>query len=117
MPVYQKKIVTNGDMSADVTSQVLNIADLSLGSIQAIFTGAPTGDLFLQISNDIIAAGSDPNTAVVNWSEYTGSRQTLAAAGAFVFNLANMGYKWCRMVYDPSGGTGILNATATVKNA
>jgi len=116
MPSSQSKILTAGDMSGILHSEVLDLGEIDLGSIQAIYTGAPVGNLTLELSNDIIALGGDPNSLVANWTVYAGSSQAIAAAGNFIYNISNMGYKWLRMVWTPSSGTGVLNATAMVKN-
>lgn len=96
MPTVQKKIINAGDMSADIISSVIDLGGISLGSIQSVFTGSPIGSLFLEISNDIISLGSDPNTQVTNWNTY-GTALAVSAAGSFVSNISNMGYKWLQI--------------------
>jgi len=93
----------------------MDLGAIETGSIQAIYTGAPTGSLYLELSDQIIGPSADPNTAVTQWSVYSSSAQAISAAGDFLFNISNMGYKWLRLTYVPSGGTGSLNATANVK--
>lgn len=117
MKTVQSKILNNGDMSGNLESQVIDLADIDLGSIQAVFTGAPTGALKLQLSNQIVANTADPNVAVTEWTDYSGSATNVVAAGSHIFNISNMGYKWCKMVYTRTGGTGTLNATMTGKDA
>lgn len=117
MKTVQSKIVNNGDMSGNLTSQVIDLADIDLGSIQAVFSGAPTGSLKLQLSNEIIANTADPNSAISEWTDYAGSSVAVAAAGSHIYNISNMGYKWCRLVYTRTGGNGTLNATLVGKDA
>ena len=116
MPTTQELILNAGNMTLTLHSLVIDLGATNTGSIQAVFAGAPVGSLFLEISNDIISPGSDPNSAVSNWTTYAGSAYSVAAAGNYMFNISNMGYKWLRMTYAPSSGTGSLSATSAVKN-
>lgn len=112
----QFKIVTGGDMSGNITSKVMDLGQVQqAAAIQSVFSGSPAGSLKLQISNDIIAVSSDPNTGVTNWDDY-GNAYTIAAAGSYTFNIGNIGYRWARLVFTASGGsTGTLNSTASLK--
>lgn len=115
------KIITDGDMSDDIESIGIDMNQIALGSIQAVFTGSPVGTLKLQFSNDIVpvpANGADDlASAVVNWTDYSGSSQAISAAGDFAWNLTNVGYRWLRLVYVFSSGTGELNASYCGKGA
>jgi len=116
MNTKQYKVVTNGDMSGDVTSKVIDLGDVQLGSIQNVFTGVPVGSLFLEISNDIIDPSTDPNVGVTNWDSY-GAVHSIVAASSHTFNISNMGYKWLRVRFTQSGGSaGVLNSTVAAKN-
>ncbi len=108
------QIVTDGDMSqATINSIGIDLNQTVLYSVQAVFTGTPTGTLKLQISNDVVkvAPGTNPSANVVNWSDYTGSSQSISAAGNFTWNCFDVGYRWVRLVYVRASGSGTLNAT------
>lgn len=110
------QIITSGDMSqSTVTSLGLDMNQMVLASIQAVYTGSPVGTLKLQISNDIVSAppggGTNLASLVTNWSDYTGSSLSISAAGDFTYNLLDIGYRWLRLVYTKSSGTGTINAT------
>lgn len=113
----QAKILNAGDMSLTLHSQVVDLANLVLGSIQSIFTGAPTGSLYLEVSNQIIAQGGDPDALVTQWSQVSSSVVAVAAAGDFMHIISNMGYRWVRLSYVPAGGNGTLNSTMVGKDA
>lgn len=118
MRFAQKPILTSGDMSqASVTSIGLDLNQCALGAIQAVWTGAPVGTLILQISCDEVAASitSDPAANVVNWTTYTGSSTAVNGAGDFTWNLLDIGYRWLRMKYTKTSGTGSISATFTAK--
>lgn len=107
----QVSIVTNGDMSASINSNGIDVNQQVVGSIHAVFSGAPVGSLTLEVSNDIVPVGVAGNQSsnVVNWTTYTGSATAVAAAGSVMYNLVDMGFHWVRLVYTRTGGTGTLN--------
>jgi hypothetical protein len=118
-------------MASTVTSKGIHIngynnATIVNGAIQAIFSGSPTGTIKLQISCDNVAVplqannnnpveNTDPAVNVVNWCDYSGSPQTISGAGIFIWNFFNPGYRWLRVVYTPSGGSGALTVQAVLK--
>lgn len=111
------QIVTNGNMASTINSLGVDLNQIPLFSIQAVFTGSPVGTLKLQISNDIVNPISTGQQAaeVVNWTDYTGSSTAVSGAGNFVWNCLESGYRWVRLVYTPASGTGTLNATLSGK--
>lgn len=114
------RLLTNGDMSGNLISNGINLNQVFMFSIQAIFTGAPVGTLKLQISNDDVpvgALGQNPAINVVNWTDYTGSSSAVAAAGDFMWIVSDGGYQWVRAVYTFTSGTGSLNIEYNGKGA
>jgi hypothetical protein len=111
----QVKVITDGDMSgATVVSYGIDLQQLQLASFQAIWTGSPVGNFTLECSNDIaqVSPGVDPSLNVTNWSTYTGS--TVAAgggAGDVMYNVLDAGFRWVRLKYTKTSGTGTVNAT------
>jgi hypothetical protein len=75
-------------------------------SIQATWTGTPTGSFTIQLSND----PTDNPSVVSNWTDYSGS--ALAVAGAGGTNMWNMqcAAKWFRLNYNFTSGTGTLTS-------
>lgn len=114
-----KQIISAGDMSqATVVSNGIDMNQIALASIQAVYTGAPVGTLTLEISNDIVAIDptvANQGAAVTNWSTYTGSSLAISAAGNFTYNLSDIGYRWIRVKYTKTSGTGTINATLSAK--
>lgn len=109
----QVQIVTNGDMSqATVVSSGIDLRHIEVGSVQAEWTGAPVGDFTIEISNDIVAVGlTNPSQFVTNWTTYTGSTQAAGGgSGNWVWDIANIGYRWIRLKYTKTSGTGTVNA-------
>ena len=113
------KIVTAGDMSATITSSGVDLQGVNNYCIQASFSGSPSGTFKLQISTDLVPVGPDSNPAVnvVNFSDYTGSSQTISAAGNYAWKVDAGGERWVQLVWTASGGsTGVLNVTFSGKS-
>lgn len=80
-------------------------------SIQATITGSPVGVLSLQGSNDFGRENAPFNPSVVaNWTEITGSSAAVSGAGSVMWNYQNCGFKWVRLVYVATSGTGSIVA-------
>lgn len=85
-------------------------------SIQLAFTGTPAGAFKLQASDDVGnidgAAISTQVAAITNWTDIDNSSQTIAAAGTCMWNIADCGYEWVRVVWTASGaGSGTPTLT------
>lgn len=118
MRVENKSIVTNGDMSSDIISLSVSLDHFWLGAVQCVWTGTPTGNLFIEHSCDPGTPGNmlQPDFGVTNWTLFTGSTvATGGAAGMAVINCNYMGAKWLRLHYTKSSGTGTLNVISNFK--
>lgn len=119
-------LVTNGSMSGNITTHGIDLQQDWIYSVQANWygiLGAPVtsgaGTFKLQVSNDNVvvvpsgpAGGTDPAVNVINWADYTGTSQAIVAANgssSFMWNVVYPGYRWVRLVYTQSSGTGVLN--------
>lgn len=106
------QIITSASMIATIDSIGIDTNQQVGGAIQAVWSGNPNGTLKIQVSNDNVLS----YTNVINWTDYTGSSQSLTgSSGNFVWNLLNMGYRWIRLVYTFSSGSGTLNAVYSGK--
>jgi hypothetical protein len=116
MSYIEETIISAGDMSGNITSEAVLIKTIYGYSAQAVFTGAPTGSLTLEASN---ASTDDPSTASSSgtWTEITGSSTAVAAAGNQMWNYSGAFYKWVRVKYAFTGGTGVLNVNYFGKGA
>ena len=95
-------VVTNGDMSSDVTSSVTDVTPIESVSYQIVYTGTPTGTFTVEGSHD-----------EVTWEALVLSADILAAGSAdnHLINLTDLGFPKIRLKYTASSGTGTLNAT------
>ena len=97
-------LLTNADMSGTITSpsQALNI---SFGySIQAIYSGSPSGIIKLRVCNDNY-----------NFVDLADSSITISSSGSWVWNVPEAMYLYTRVVYTPTTGSGSLSLILTYK--
>jgi hypothetical protein len=82
-------------------------------SIQLVFTGPIVGEFKLQASNDTgpneRANISDTDT-LINWTDVQDSTQAISAAGSHLWSVSDAGYKWVRVVWTATSGTGVLTS-------
>ncbi len=104
MRVFEYQLITDGDMSGDITGGSQQMVQMAIGNIAARFTGIPNGTLKLEISNDS-----------ENWTEYTNSDYALTTDGDVSWNLSNIGYQYIRVVYERNSGSGNLNVSISGK--
>lgn len=93
-------LVSAQSMAADVTSAGQDLSFYWVFSMQAVFTGSPVGNIELQASNDNVTYTTIADTPTA-----------VAAAGNIMWNIENAGYKWVRVFYDATSGTGSLTVT------
>jgi hypothetical protein len=100
---YQTKTIANAaDPASNITSEVLDLRFNYGVFIQAIYTGAPTGDIVLQGSND-----------QTTWNEI--SKVTISGSSQIINQDAI--YAPYIRVFKAAGGTGTVTITATIKGA
>lgn len=99
-------MVEDGDMSSNITSEVVDIKYMDNIGIHAVFTGTPDGEIFIDVSND---DGS-------NWTTLSFDSDILvSAAGDHNINVNQCPFQKIRLRYVASSGSGTLNATLMAK--
>jgi hypothetical protein len=111
MKVANEKIISAADMSADFESQPLLIEQCYGFGFQCIFTGSPDGAMKLQASNDDVQLEDQ----VLNWTDIANSNALVTAAGDLMYNFNGAIYKWVKIVYVFSSGTGSCDVTFLAK--
>lgn len=99
-PIFSlnKLVISAGDMSSDITSPSLDIAEVGGFAVHNIWTGSPTGNIIVQASND------DSNWFNVDTQAAGGS------AGNDIVNIDGAHYRYVRVFYDATSGSGSLNS-------
>lgn len=103
-------------MATSITSTPILIEHIFGVCIQAVWTGTPTGTLVLEASTD--QERLSDGTGVTNWTAIAGSSVSLTGvAGNQMWNVDLAFYRWVRLVYTASSGSGTLNARIQMKGA
>tara|TARA_R110000868_G_scaffold234036_2_gene487742 strand:- start:14 stop:355 length:342 start_codon:yes stop_codon:yes gene_type:complete len=106
-PIFSlnKQIISSGDMSGNLISEVLDLGELTGYAVHAIWSGTPDGDLVVSGSNTQVIADFVPVNA-----------QTIGGvAGAHMLNVEKSHYKYILVQYIQASSTGILNCHVSGK--
>lgn len=105
----EELVLDSTDMASGIESDPIWLAHIEHYSIQVVFTGSPNGSFSVQASND---KGSSTNKTefaeITNWTEV--SSENVTTAGSRMLNLENVGYRWARLVWTPSSGSGTVTS-------
>lgn len=110
-----KRVSKNVLSAIDTASQngeQIDSNQLIQASFQPIFGDATAvGVVKVQMSNDVANCTAQPGDFVVtNWSDIPGATSAVAAGVGAPISLANMAFRWIRVVYTrTSGGSTTVN--------
>jgi hypothetical protein len=91
------------DLSGDAQSTPFPVFYRDKYSVQVNTTGG-VGSLKLQSSNSIASKAADvPSTS---WVDIDGSTVAVSGADNIMFNVADCAYRWVRVVYTSTSGSG-----------
>lgn len=102
------QVVSAGDMSGDVTSTATIAESLDELSYVAVWTGTPTGNLDIQVSND--------NGTTWTALTITGVTQPSGSDGSHIFHITSLPFERIRLIYTASSGSGTLNVWMSAKS-
>jgi hypothetical protein len=105
MDTIGKRIIENGNMASTLVSSVVDLSNMLHLGVHCTWTGVPTGTLYFEISGEI--------GAPANWE--TIANLAVTGAGQQLWLDRNTPYKWARLRYVPSAGTGTLNIHAITR--
>lgn len=113
-------LLSNQSMTGTVTSDGINLISIYAYSIQAYWSGGSgltAGTFKLQASNDPGDNGSGQGVSQpTHWTDVASSSQAISgASGSILYDVTECGYRWVRLVYTPSGGSGTLTANINTK--
>ena len=111
MKFANEKVVNAVSMASSFNSSPILLDQIYGFSFQAVFTGSPVGTFKLQCSNDDVKLESQ----VSNWSDIASTSQAVSAAGSILYNVNYAFYKWVRVVYTATSGTGSCDITYASK--
>lgn len=94
-------------IDANWQSQPIWIGHIEHFSVYLQFSGVPEGTFSLEYSNDLIEPHL--NKAPTNFATIVGSEQIIDEAGTHGWNVQNAGYRWLRIKFQHSVGSGYLD--------
>lgn len=97
-------LMEDADMSASFQSEAFSLHKKIGFSVHTVFTGSPSGSLFLSVSID-----GD------NFILLPDSTQAIAEAGDHLWNVSDSKYLWAKMHWVPTSGNGNLDAFFSTK--
>jgi hypothetical protein len=113
-------VITNGDMTTNLTSKVTVVQKLSLVSYSCSWVGiSPVGTVEVQVSNDYSQHEDGTVKNPGTWNTLPLSAPTGVSGNTgngFIDLDANAGYAM-RLIYLAGSGTGLLNVIVTAKVA
>lgn len=92
------------DGSIDHNSAAIQTMNIFQMSAQVVATGASTGTVKLQFSNDIVNP-STPPAAPTHWSDIPSATVSVSAAGVFAIPKTDICYEFVRVVYTHTNGS------------
>lgn len=96
--LYNLQIVTDGNMTSNITSDVVDLSKTDGYAVFAKWTGSPNGTIKIQVSVD----GS-------NYVDLDGSTTAVSGAGDALWEITTAYYDKVRVVFTFTSGSGTLN--------
>ena len=106
LPAYH--LISNGDMSTTITSNITNIQNLDNIGIEWSWTGTPTGAF------TILASISGQNFIPLTFSDPLPIPS--GSAGLWLTDLGQVSFYQIQIVYTPTSGAGTLNVWISGKD-
>lgn len=105
MDTIGKRLFENVDMTGTLVSEPVNLNNMVHIGIHSVWTGTPSGDIFFEVSGEL---GDPTNWEILDSATVTGS-------GSQFWIDRNAPYRWARVRYIPSSGTGLLTSHSITK--
>lgn len=109
-----------GDMSASFNSDPFAVIRMDQCALTATVSSASTltGTLTVECCNDEgnnATGDASGVSGLTNWVTIANTSQAITGNGSTTWNLSNMGYRWVRVAWTRSGGSGTLAIRANAK--
>jgi hypothetical protein len=115
-PQLNYKVITDGDMSGDVVSSVINVSKSDTASVQLVWTGTPAGTFSIQGSLDYrgpdvtVNRTEPPNSGTWTSLDLDPVPTAAGVADSWLIDLQSLSFPYIRIVYTFVGSTGVLQA-------
>lgn len=106
-------VITNGDMSADITSKVSIMSNVSMLSYDISWTGtSPIGVAAVQVSNTYQQNMAGGQQTLGNWTTIPLSVTNITGnSGTGIIEIPETSSYAIRLIYTRTSGTGTMQAT------
>lgn len=111
MKVVTDKIIESQNMANSFTSSHILLDQIYGYSLHAVYSGSPVGTFKLQVSNQDVQL----RESVTEWTDLGSSSVSVSASGSNMWNISDAFYRWVRVVYTKTSGTGSCTITMTSK--
>lgn len=102
-------------LTADRESDAIWIGHALNYACQVTWTGTPVGAFKLQVSldkgDDFAPTEAQRGQGIVNWTDLPSSSQATSGVSSVVWNVEDAGYRWVRIVYTHTSGSGTVSAS------
>ena len=105
MDTIGKRLFDNTDMSTALASEAIDLNNMVHIGIHAVWTGAPTGDLYFEVSGQV----GQPTV----WEVF--DDVPVSGSGSQFWIDRNIPYRWARVRYVVTAGTGNLTCDSITK--
>lgn len=99
---FANNTLLNAAATRALTSDVLDLQQIVNLGLHLIATGTPTGSLLIEVSNDLVNSGDK----VANWGQYQAPTALSGAALSTPVSIPNICFRWLRVRYTFSSGSG-----------
>ncbi len=108
-------VSTVPNLAASFNLKPIWLGHVAIAAIQVMFSGAaPTGSFKLQASCDAgnhrASGEANQYATVTNWTDVANSATAVSASGSVLWNIADPGYQWVRVVWTFTSGTGTVSS-------
>ena len=118
MRVLNEVLADATSTGADFESSVVCVEHLFAACIQATWTGTTAGTFQVQASNDVGDVKQPSSPGVTNWTDVASATAAPAGSAASgLIHLSDIGYKWLRVKFTRSAGTGAATIRIHAKGA
>ena len=102
------KVLPSTNMNATITGNAINVESMvNVGLILVYAGAAPTGTFSVQYSNAVV-----PNAAAIpstSWVTDASLDKAITASGSHITKIVDCGFKWMRLIYTFTSGTGTIS--------
>lgn len=101
-------IFDDESMASDLESVILDLGEAVGFCVHSVWTGSPDGDVIVQVSNFL-----DDSSSFVDID----TQATGGAAGKHILNVEHAHYRYIKVIFDRTSGSGSLKCRVSAKRA